>query len=111
MILPMRTRFRLVTPHVNVQPVIIENEAEDEEEGMIPAIDISIKTLERETILESENCMICLEELVGGLEVTVMPCSHVFHGTCIIRWLKQSHVCPMCRFEMPTSDYGEMFDT
>ena len=114
MVLPMRARFRLVTPHVNVQPVIIENEDEDENknEGMIPATDISIETRERETILESENCMICLEDLVGGSEVTVMPCSHVFHGTCIIRWLKQSHVCPMCRFEMPsTCDYGEMLDS
>ncbi|WJZ81045.1 hypothetical protein VitviT2T_000907 [Vitis vinifera] len=78
------------------------HENEGRGKGMIPATDISIKALKTETILEGESCMICLEELSGGSEVTVMPCSHVFHGSCIIRWLKQSHVCPICRFEMPT---------
>ncbi|XP_034693479.1 E3 ubiquitin-protein ligase AMFR-like [Vitis riparia] len=79
---------------------MIENEGRGK--GMIPATDISIKALKTETILEGESCTICLEELSGGSKVTVMPCSHVFHGSCIIRWLKQSHVCPICRFEMPT---------
>ncbi|WJZ81044.1 hypothetical protein VitviT2T_000906 [Vitis vinifera] len=79
---------------------MIENEGRGN--GMIPATEISIKALKMETILEGESCTICLEELSGGSEVTVMPCSHIFHGSCIIRWLKQSHVCPICRFEMPT---------
>ncbi|KAK6270215.1 hypothetical protein POUND7_007320 [Theobroma cacao] len=52
--------------------------------------------------LEAENCVICLEELKVGSDAFQMPCSHTFHGECIKKWLKQSHYCPVCRFEMPT---------
>ncbi|XP_017970511.1 PREDICTED: uncharacterized protein LOC18610465 [Theobroma cacao] len=52
--------------------------------------------------LEAENCAICLEELKVGSDASRMPCSHIFHGDCIEKWLKQSHYCPVCRFEMPT---------
>ncbi|XP_021299775.1 probable E3 ubiquitin-protein ligase HIP1 [Herrania umbratica] len=52
--------------------------------------------------LEAENCVICLEELKVGSDASRMPCSHIFHGDCIEEWLKQSHYCPLCRFEMPT---------
>ena len=48
---------------------------------MISAIDISISAFKMERILESESCMICLEELRGGSEATIMPC---FHGSYII---------------------------
>ena len=109
MVFPLQARIRLVTMHVRNERVLIDLatmesmiENEGRGNGMIPATEISIKTLKTETILEGESCRICLEELGGGSEVTVMPCSHVFHGSCIIRWLKQSHVCPICRFEMPT---------
>ncbi|KAB2068661.1 hypothetical protein ES319_A08G046900v1 [Gossypium barbadense] len=52
---------------------------------------------------EEEDCMICLEELEVGFYASRMPCSHTFHGDCIEKWLKQSHYCPLCRFEMPTN--------
>ncbi|KAK6242787.1 zinc finger protein [Theobroma cacao] len=52
--------------------------------------------------LDAENCVICLEELKVGSDASRMPCSHIFHGDCIEKWLKQSHYCPVCRFEMPT---------
>ncbi|EOY01530.1 hypothetical protein SCA6_007950 [Theobroma cacao] len=52
--------------------------------------------------VEGENCVICLEELKVGSYASRMPCSHAFHGDCIEKWLKQSHYCPVCRFEMPT---------
>ncbi|MBA0762273.1 hypothetical protein Gotri_011912 [Gossypium trilobum] len=50
---------------------------------------------------DEEKCMICLEEVEVGFEASQMPCSHVFHDDCIKKWLKQSHYCPICRFEMP----------
>ncbi|KAL2510152.1 RING finger protein [Forsythia ovata] len=50
---------------------------------------------------EVENCMVCLEEIEAGLVVTTLPCSHIFHDFCISEWLKRSHYCPICRFEMP----------
>ncbi|KAK8259897.1 hypothetical protein V6Z11_D13G086200 [Gossypium hirsutum] len=42
-------------------------------------------------------------QLKVGAEAYRMPCSHIFHGDCIEKWLKQNHYCPICRFEMPTN--------
>ncbi|XP_062149961.1 probable E3 ubiquitin-protein ligase RHC2A [Alnus glutinosa] len=52
----------------------------------------------------ARECSICLEEFCSGLEpeVVCMPCSHVYHRGCIVRWLQRSHLCPLCRFPMPT---------
>ncbi|VVA30488.1 PREDICTED: E3 [Prunus dulcis] len=46
-------------------------------------------------------CVVCLENMLSGDRVTRMPCSHIFHGDCIVEWLKQGHICPLCRFELP----------
>ncbi|XP_049414767.1 E3 ubiquitin-protein ligase RING1-like [Solanum stenotomum] len=50
-----------------------------------------------------ETCMICLGKLLTKdiVELTRMPCKHMFHGDCIIQWLEKNHVCPLCRFRMP----------
>uniref|UniRef100_K4CCC4 RING-type E3 ubiquitin transferase n=1 Tax=Solanum lycopersicum TaxID=4081 RepID=K4CCC4_SOLLC len=50
-----------------------------------------------------ETCMICLGKLITKdiVELTRMPCKHVFYGDCIIQWLEINHVCPLCRFRMP----------
>ncbi|KAL0436915.1 UNVERIFIED_CONTAM: RING finger protein 11 [Sesamum radiatum] len=47
-------------------------------------------------------CSICLEEILNGKRVTRLPCLHVFHGDCVVRWLRGSHVCPLCRYPLPT---------
>ncbi|KAL3530305.1 hypothetical protein ACH5RR_009627 [Cinchona calisaya] len=46
-------------------------------------------------------CTICLEEFVMGSQATKLPCSHMFHGDCIVKWLKEDHLCPYCRFSLP----------
>lgn len=50
---------------------------------------------------EFGNCTVCLEEISKRVEVSTLPCSHMFHSNCITEWLKRSHYCPICRFEMP----------
>lgn len=47
------------------------------------------------------RCVVCLEDILMGSEATRMPCSHVYHGDCIVNWLKKSNLCPLCRFQMP----------
>ncbi|MBA0553037.1 hypothetical protein Golob_012256 [Gossypium lobatum] len=71
---------------------------------MFAANESSIKEMIERVKVEAgeEDCMICLEELKVSFEASRMPCSHVFHGDCMEKWLKQSHYCPICRFEMPT---------
>ncbi|KAE8724623.1 Detected protein of confused Function [Hibiscus syriacus] len=52
--------------------------------------------------VKGEECVTCLEEIEVGSTASQMPCFHSFHDHCINEWLKESHYCPLCRFEMPT---------
>ncbi|KAL6566477.1 hypothetical protein OROGR_002092 [Orobanche gracilis] len=70
---------------------------------MVPAVDSSIESLEKKMVMDTGNsCCVCLEDICRGCEGLFMPCLHVFHGDCIKKWLRTSHYCPVCRFEMPT---------
>ena len=50
------------------------------------------------------ECGICCERLVDGVALTRLPCGHVFHITCGVKWLEESCTCPECRYELPTKD-------
>ncbi|KAJ8901758.1 hypothetical protein NDN08_003964 [Rhodosorus marinus] len=46
---------------------------------------------------EEEACVICLEDFQRGDKVNVFPCTHIFHRDCIITWLVESQLCPVCK--------------
>ena len=60
-----------------------------------------------EKLYKSNNykCMICLEVYRVGSQVLYLPCSHLFHSFCIMRWLLNNNKCPVC-----TKDYRDMKD-
>ncbi|KAH6767589.1 hypothetical protein C2S52_018572 [Perilla frutescens var. hirtella] len=67
---------------------------------MVPAAESSFNLLAKyEDDDEESCCSVCLEKLGGG--ALRMPCLHVFHGGCIQKWLRRSHYCPLCRYQMP----------
>ena len=51
-----------------------------------------------------EECTICLEEFKNGGRVVPLACGHEFDEECIVKWLETSHVCPLCRYELPCED-------
>ncbi|XWS23731.1 hypothetical protein CRYUN_Cryun28dG0040400 [Craigia yunnanensis] len=67
------------------------------EEGLLP-----FKKRRRfEGLSSKKQCTICFDELLDSDEVASMPCGHVYHSGCIVRWLETSHLCPLCRYQMP----------
>lgn len=79
----------------------LENLNEQTGIGVVPASDDEIAALKTNIFKKVENkyldCNICLEEFVEDTQVKQMPCLHVFHGPCIVEWLKLSTSCPICR--------------
>ena len=60
---------------------------------------------EKETDIESErkkDCSICLKP-IGDVDCFITKCSHTFHGSCVLNWLKfqrdhhKEEHCPLCR--------------
>jgi len=42
-------------------------------------------------------CAICLEDMLTGVLVKTLPCSHYFHPGCIDNWLVSRANCPLCK--------------
>ncbi|EGD87323.2 hypothetical protein H112_05862 [Trichophyton rubrum D6] len=52
------------------------------------------------SMLGSENkaeCSICMDNVELDTEVTMLPCKHWFHESCITAWLNEHDTCPHCR--------------
>ena len=54
--------------------------------------------------LEFPQCCICLND-INKSEITILlPCGHMFHCDCCLKWLQSKNTCPVCRFELPAED-------
>lgn len=51
-------------------------------------------------VCSEEMCSICLCSPVAGDVVTILPCGHEFHRSCVECWLRESGTCP---FRCPAS--------
>lgn len=47
------------------------------------------------------ECSICLCEIEEGEESMTTPCRHAFHRECLMRWISERHICPLCRHRLP----------
>lgn len=44
------------------------------------------------------ECSICLEDHICDEEaIELQDCFHVFHKTCLWRWIWTKSICPLCR--------------
>ncbi|KAK8599370.1 hypothetical protein V6N13_077296 [Hibiscus sabdariffa] len=65
-----------------------EDEDEDEQNLLLKK-----KGKSGEGSSSKKGCTVCLDEFSDGVEVTSMPCGHMYHYDCIVEWLKTSHMC------------------
>ncbi|KAL5711462.1 RING-type E3 ubiquitin transferase [Ranunculus cassubicifolius] len=63
----------------------------------------------KQAILQTPSCPICFNDfdLSPKDGITRLPCSHHYHLHCILQWLRKSHVCPMCRYPLPTDEHAQ----
>ncbi|KAF3794386.1 E3 ubiquitin-protein ligase [Nymphaea thermarum] len=78
--------------------------------GAPPAAGSVVSSLPRVIISEVHEehgiviCAVCKDPLVIGTEATQLPCSHLYHPSCILPWLSSRNSCPVCRYELLTDD-------
>ncbi|XP_054792866.1 ERAD-associated E3 ubiquitin-protein ligase HRD1-like [Prosopis cineraria] len=78
---------------------------------MVPATEKALTSLKKMKMSSNEakasQCSICLENFDDdgggddGVDASALPCDHIFHNNCIVKWLKTGHTCPLCRFQLP----------
>lgn len=61
----------------------------------------SVEIKEEEAGLE---CCVCLDDFEMGTVGKQMPCKHIFHSDCLLPWLQLHSSCPVCRYQLPTSE-------
>jgi hypothetical protein len=65
----------------------------------------------QETHQVDDDCAICLDEFATGSRCRQLPCQHVFHSTCIGRWLiERSATCPLCKIDLYEEEEEESDD-
>jgi hypothetical protein len=117
--MPESRRWRVHLPsgrHVNVRPAnisaatlallhgVVTGEAEvgiprEVEEVDATAEAAALAKLETsEPLAEAECCPICMEDIPAGACGLRLPCDHLYHGQCVLPWLREENAsCPCCR--------------
>lgn len=78
--------------------------------GRPPAAKTIVENLESVVMtdedVENDNslCAVCKDGMSVGEKAKQLPCSHRYHGDCIVPWLGIRNTCPVCRYELPTDD-------
>jgi len=53
-------------------------------------------------------CPVCMQDFCEGDFGTTLQCFHIFHSSCIIRWLETCGSCPVCRVPAISSPVAPM---
>jgi hypothetical protein len=56
-----------------------------------------VETLPHIDANEEGHCSVCLDVILCEQKVTILPCTHRFHSTCVDKWLLIKAICPICK--------------
>lgn len=65
------------------------------------------KHVKKYSTIKEDKCAICLQKYKGVDIIKEFPCKHIFHKSCILRWIKTSNICPLCKYDI-TNDVNEI---
>lgn len=58
------------------------------------------KHIKKYSSIKEKKCSICLNKYKSPDIIKEFPCKHIFHKTCIFKWLNTSNVCPLCKHDI-----------
>lgn len=82
--------------HAHETVAFLETGATLEQIEALPSLTLSKSLSLKGASLVGHTCAICIEEFQPGLSVKALPCAHIFHTSCIDRWLIEVQTCPLC---------------
>ena len=65
------------------------------------------KHVKKYSTIKEEKCAICLQKYKGVDIIKEFPCKHIFHKNCILKWIKNSNICPLCKYDI-TNDVNKI---
>ena len=65
------------------------------------------KHVKKYSIIKENKCPICLQNYKGVDIIKEFPCKHIFHKNCILKWIKNSNKCPLCKYDI-TNDVNNI---
>ncbi|CAH8546160.1 unnamed protein product [Heterobilharzia americana] len=72
--------------------------------------DLPVNVLSEEQALRLGICSICFDDFKEAESTIVLPCTHIYHQTCVTTWLKQHGTCPVCRKDLAGRDTSRFED-
>eukprot|EP00598_Pedospumella_elongata_P004637 CAMPEP_0184973198 /NCGR_PEP_ID=MMETSP1098-20130426/5096_1 /TAXON_ID=89044 /ORGANISM="Spumella elongata, Strain CCAP 955/1" /LENGTH=724 /DNA_ID=CAMNT_0027495643 /DNA_START=163 /DNA_END=2337 /DNA_ORIENTATION=- len=103
--------------HLRMNQEIQRNAAEVNKKKLTKVMAGKIRQckLDLDTVCSQPSCPICSEDFAVKAIATRLPCSHVFHHSCVVPWLEMKLNCPICRAELtddiPTQTELEKYST
>ena len=70
----------------------------------LPLTTLTQEIIQTELKENQKTCNVCLEEFQEQDEMRTLGCCHVFHRSCVDRWLSQVASCPICKKEIIPSE-------
>jgi hypothetical protein len=70
------------------------------EQFILELDEFQFKHLKKYSALKEDKCPICLQKYKSADIIKEFPCKHIFHKSCIFKWLKTSNVCPLCKHDI-----------
>jgi hypothetical protein len=68
------------------------------------------KHIKKYSTIKEKKCSICLNKYKSPDIIKEFPCKHIFHKTCILKWLKNSDRCPICKYDISKDINNMEFD-
>ena len=58
------------------------------------------KHIKKYGVIIEVKCAICLQKYKGVDIIKEFHCMHIFHKNCILKWIKNSNICPLCKYDI-----------
>lgn len=97
----------IIVPLIGLFFSFRESESIEEKGTPRELLELLEETCKKRARVNSDICVICMRNYTDEEKVIHMPCDsrHYFHEECIMTWLEQNNMCPICKTEITAKSF------